>query len=88
MFRHLGFKRIAATSVLLMLHQFSFAGDASRGPASAQAKQQTPLMATARTETASTDWNTGGGDASQRYYSTLDDINRDNVSALGYAWPP
>ena len=88
MFRHLSFKRITATSLLLMLHQFSFAGDASSEPASAQAIQQSPLMATAGagTETASTDWHTGGGDASQRYYSTLDDINRDNVSALGYAW--
>ncbi len=31
-------------------------------------------------------WLTGGRDFQQRYFSPLDQINRDNVAELGYAW--
>lgn len=31
-------------------------------------------------------WLTGGGDYQQTYFSPLEQINRDNVAELGYAW--
>lgn len=68
----LGLSRIAFHLVCLLLFAF--------------APRQAPVWAEAGAKTEFAEWRTYGGSSQNIRYSTLDQINRDNVSQLELAW--
>jgi PQQ-dependent dehydrogenase (methanol/ethanol family) len=80
-----GFK-LAALALLLALAACSDSNEVTTAEPAAMAPPAAERKATAAPPVADTEWALHGHDAGEQRYSSLQQINRDNVDKLGLAW--
>lgn len=78
--------KLAALSLLLALAACSDSNEVTIAEPAAMAPPAAERKATAAPPVADTEWALHGHDAGEQRYSSLQQINRDNVDKLGLAW--
>lgn len=78
--------KLAALSLLLALAACSDSNEVTIADPAAMAPPAAERKATAAPPVADTEWALHGHDAGEQRYSSLQQINRDNVDKLGLAW--
>ncbi len=78
--------KLAALALLLALAACSDSNEATTAEPAAMAPPAAERKATAALPVADTEWAMHGHDAGEQRYSSLQQINRDNVDKLGLAW--